>query len=479
MRVEERLAADPTARQLLEQLRSVSHAVKKLPQTPLGADIRDAVLRRAEREMLVTSPKDRTVNDSVRDISPRFTFGRSVRGWVWAGLATAAGLAIMAFNSSSHRNADMPATVAERRNEAVDQAKPNSDVIVKSARPEAPREPPAMAATPPTDQVASGGLAANQPMSRVEQERIAKRQLSPDANDANLLVVHVQLKPEAYKQRAFDEVLKRNGIAVEDSSDEAKSSPLAANRSAKDAVTRPSATAPAPLSGPETVGALRSGGSQSLPLSDLSTAASDNTDLLFVEAAPAQIQSCLEELHRDQSDYLAVAVDEDQAAANKAKRENAPEENWVQYNRGYMPQQQSLQRSEGNQFYYQTEHGRIAIDRGDNRSAEAQQTKQLSSNEKNVDHLSESRGQGDADEVAIGERSDSEVRPQCPGGRTRYQRDVAVECRHIPAIRRPQHQETPELKAAAQPSETLQVLFVLSPGDQPAISPPTETKAAK
>jgi hypothetical protein len=386
----------------------------------------------------------------------------------------------MAFTSSSSRNSDMPATVAERHNEPIDQAKPSSESIAKSARPEVPREPPAMTATPPTDQVVSGGLAANQPMSRVQQERMAERGLIPDANAANLLVVHVQLKPEAYKQRAFDEVLKQNGIAVEDSSDEKKSPPLSANRSANGEVAKRSAAAPVPLSASETVGALRSGGSQSQPLSDLSTAAADNTDLLFVEAAPAQIHSCLEKLHQDRSDYLAVAVDEDQAAANKTKGENAREENWVQYNRGYMPQQQSLQRSEDNRFYYQTEHGRIAIDRGDNRSAEAQQTEQLSSNEKNVDHLPESRGRA----MRMKSQSESVVTQQF-GGSARALRLDSNGMALSSAGTSQQYpdrdaKEIPEPKAggAAARDDTVQVLFVLSPSDESA-TPAPGTKAAK
>ena len=55
-RVEQRLAADPAARQLLEQLRAVSRAVKDLPAEPIGVDIRDTVLRRAERAMLISNP---------------------------------------------------------------------------------------------------------------------------------------------------------------------------------------------------------------------------------------------------------------------------------------------------------------------------------------------------------------------------------------------------------------------------------------
>ena len=56
-RVEERLAADPAARQLLDELRAVSRAMKDLPPATLGADLRETVLRRAERAMLVSGER--------------------------------------------------------------------------------------------------------------------------------------------------------------------------------------------------------------------------------------------------------------------------------------------------------------------------------------------------------------------------------------------------------------------------------------
>ncbi len=46
--VEARIANDPDAQQLLQQLRGVSQAVQKLPLEPVGRDLRDEILRRAE-----------------------------------------------------------------------------------------------------------------------------------------------------------------------------------------------------------------------------------------------------------------------------------------------------------------------------------------------------------------------------------------------------------------------------------------------
>jgi hypothetical protein len=46
-KVEGRLAADPAARQMLEQLRSVSQSVRSLPSENVGRDLRETILRRA------------------------------------------------------------------------------------------------------------------------------------------------------------------------------------------------------------------------------------------------------------------------------------------------------------------------------------------------------------------------------------------------------------------------------------------------
>ena len=50
-------------------------------------------------------------------------------------------------------------------------------------------------------------------------EAAAANKPSPDSGgtDANLLVVHLQVKPEAMQRRAFDSLLARNGIEIEDS----------------------------------------------------------------------------------------------------------------------------------------------------------------------------------------------------------------------------------------------------------------------
>ena len=97
--VEVRLAADPAARQLLEQLRLVSQSVQDLPEESLGLDLRAAVLQQAEpakrRARTSANPSSETPGSSTNgapslldgDPIPRITIGRSRRSWVWASLA--------------------------------------------------------------------------------------------------------------------------------------------------------------------------------------------------------------------------------------------------------------------------------------------------------------------------------------------------------------------------------------------------------
>ena len=68
VRVEARLSADPAARQLLDELRTVSQAMKSLPHAALGDDLRESVLRRAERAILVA--KDASAGTRVDHRTP-------------------------------------------------------------------------------------------------------------------------------------------------------------------------------------------------------------------------------------------------------------------------------------------------------------------------------------------------------------------------------------------------------------------------
>jgi anti-sigma factor RsiW len=81
--VEQLLAADPAARQLLEELRKVSEEVRALPKQSLGEDLRTSILRQAERRMLTeesagTVEKTAAPMPLARSIFRRFTTPRVI-----------------------------------------------------------------------------------------------------------------------------------------------------------------------------------------------------------------------------------------------------------------------------------------------------------------------------------------------------------------------------------------------------------------
>ncbi len=213
-RVEQRLAADPRAKQLLDELRAVSRTVKELPAATVGFDLRESVLRRAERAMLV--PSERAPALGLSDVVRRIPFGRSKRAWVWAGLALAAGLMLMFFDWEPERNQGMSGVVAQRdhsTSSAETRSEPQSQgqVDVDNLAAEPPASPASSPASAPL-----AAKAADHGGGGVGGSTAASGGRAAGAGD-NLerLVVYVNMTPEALRRRAFDAVLARNQIEVE------------------------------------------------------------------------------------------------------------------------------------------------------------------------------------------------------------------------------------------------------------------------
>ncbi len=159
--VESRLSEDPSAQQLLHQLRSVSEAVQALPLEVVGHDMRESILRKAEQAREQTTvPGLRAVGEhadasngeaaATLDAAPKFTLGQTRRGWIWASLAVAAALLIMVFGREPERDR-LPA-VAKVEGRAADETGRGRELAIR-----APNEPAARPATsetappPPSD----------------------------------------------------------------------------------------------------------------------------------------------------------------------------------------------------------------------------------------------------------------------------------------------------------------------------------------
>jgi anti-sigma factor RsiW len=530
VRVDARLASDPAARQLLDELRSVSHAVKGLPKQPLGADIRDTVLRRAERAMLSSKAGDPNSagGSSLDDTSPRFTIGRSLRGWIWAGLATAAALAIMAFESNSNREAQLPETVAKRDAEPAGEVKPAPELraIVKSERLGAASVPvaspiPELPATPQHN-AGSSVLADSKSALRDAHElstdnsryaAAAPRQSGPDGSqvagdkqavvstaaggevvhgtqfafdagaatpgnvDSDLLVVHLQVKPGAFKSGAFEHMLLDKGIAMEDTLDQSAAAPLAAPKSPTES------TAPSSAPGAQAGNLAVNSRPRQLDEALSNIASTADTDLFLVEAPKQQIESCLTDIHKDDQNYLGVAVDEKDIVKKKMDGVDASETNWGQYSRGVVPRRQTLERSANNDYILQTEQGAIAINRGLNGGSGAQQaTEQLERKEDN-NNVAQQRGR--AVRMRTQNQSQDNIADRLGGNA----RALRLDARNAPqstagaALRDfggSNNKNAPQQQTAPPADDTLQVLFILNSDKQPAAAPaPAETKAAK
>ena len=99
------MAADPAARQLLHELRSVSQAVQGLPPKTLGRDLTDEIVRHARDAKIAASPSESSL---LGDTLPKITIFGSPRAWIWASLALAAGLLIMFFQSDNKQANKLP-----------------------------------------------------------------------------------------------------------------------------------------------------------------------------------------------------------------------------------------------------------------------------------------------------------------------------------------------------------------------------------
>ena len=142
---------------------------------------------------------------------------------------------------------------------------------------------------------------------------------APDAaSPEDLLVVHVNMKPEALHNKVFDKVLFDNQIPVEEQAEEK--------------IDQSNASKPAE---------------------------SQNVDVVLVEASPSQVFSCLSDLKKDEANYLGIAVDDRLAPSSKEQGGKRLETDLAQYNRGSVPDQPQVEVAPDNNLniYYSTKQG--------------------------------------------------------------------------------------------------------------------------
>jgi anti-sigma factor RsiW len=425
--VEARLAADPAARQLLDELRHVSQAIRGLPQETLRRDMRESILRRATEEK---SSAQRPKSDDAPGPLPKFAIGRTRRAWVWAALAAAAALLIMFVERNPLEEEDRP-SVALRRHA------PPSLTVAPEFAPPAPSQAAGrdMAETNTTRAPAAAGGAASAARIDATDELAGAPASEPvgEFDQHQPVVVHVVAKREAIENKMFDQLLLSNGIAIQ-SAMPADSTVASADRYrtlASSSRTTERAAAPPADEDAE-------------------------VDVVLVEAPPTKILSCLADLNQDSANYLSVSVDESPSAGKAPAPAAAPakkiEMDLGKYSRGVVSQQQKDFFSRNKAFYYQQAPdgnyfgaGRGgALDMAESIEQEASQRRQLAR-----DH---SANEGRAQRVQVSKTEDRQA-----GELRKLGRQL--------------------IESSESASENLQVFFVLAPGEEPAASPPAENRA--
>jgi hypothetical protein len=278
------------------------------------------------------------------------------------------------------------------------------------------------------------------------EEHLAEVPSRSDA-DVELLVVHVNARPEALERKLFDGVLARNGITVEEppepATSELRDEGVAA--SSRSGVAGPRAS---------TLESSRAGEQAEL-------------DVVLVEAPPAQIYGCLAEIDADRANYLGIEVDDALVPPERAKSIESSNLDWKQHERGNVPMKQRLQVAPDNNLYLEADGKQYAL--GGSESGESSREREDAAKDK-LELAAQGRALrvqpqfgADYSGLAAGKLAKGAEAPsQAPASGVELD---AYKQHAWGFVRR----GAPALSAKA---DMLQVLFVLSADDEPATSPP-------
>ena len=339
--VEQRLASDPAAQQVVDELRAVSKTLRGLPPAVAGGGFTESVLRRVEAAQRVAPASSEDAAPTA--VPTRLPFGRSPRAWLWAGLAVAAALMLTVVLPDGNESGPTVAGLKAPASAAPAAAALDDSGLaeMEAALPAAPPAP-AMTASSPTDSGPAGVVAsldglADESLALAEEAEESPRfgfvppSLSA-ATESPQLFVRVQLRDEAFNNRFVDRVLTENGFLVEPAADE-----------------EPDAEMPRPA----VSSSSRSRRSESLPVAELGDRARSpsDADVLMVDGQAPQVAACLNYLKNDALNCVSIYVcptDEPEGeqpgepepsrrASGVATKSVAPQQQgnaWQLYNRG-------------------------------------------------------------------------------------------------------------------------------------------------
>lgn len=467
--VERRLAADPAARQLLEELRGASRALQSLPREVVGRDLSEAIVERVVGgRVSVFDGKAHSPPETDGGVLPKLTIGRSRRGWVWASVAVAAALLIMFLQSGNRQEepgnlsavAQRERTPAELR--AAKGATPSEEALAEVRALErgdattAPRDevqPPAsaLAAGPaPAARSAEGrGAELGQPLALG-----AAATNEPTGADEPLLVVRLVARREAIEQKKFERLLAENGITIEpDSSGDRPETDRRLRRKE----------------------ALETFTHRRLAETTTEHQAEESVDdhLVLVEAPATSIASLLSALHDDTANYLGVAVETEPAAeASSTGTWATPKAaaEFAQFSRGIVPPRDKQVLADTPYNFEQAHPGRRALfgPRGGSANAiSGSGLAEVPSASAKRDDSNIGRAPREAEPVAEASAATS---------RTARGQDASATVQGKHAEEQAVGVSGKVKKPSVLESEKLKVLFVLSLSDEPVASPASENR---
>jgi hypothetical protein len=297
-----------------------------------------------------------------------------------------------------------------------------------------------------------GGESKGAPLGSAASAIAARESLT--AADS-LVVVHVLAKPTAIQNRAFDKLLISNGISLE--------AETVGNEVADAAKVSPAL---------ESESAARQFGNMK------AAQHTDEVDMVLVDAPESAVKSCLADLQKDADNYASVEV-EVTPSLDRAKQQKQLEEKEEkvvtglgQFNRGMIPQQQK--ENFRNQFYYQSNAQQQLAKSEAAASTEPVINKQYQLNLQDLRRAqqrtqsSDNRGralrfsQSNADNLPLATSGPMATKAGTPANQS------------VPLPPAQQNAEPPATKLA---DSNLQVLFMLSPAEEAAASPPAEKRA--
>jgi len=470
--VERRLAADPAARQLLDELRGASRAMQSLPREVVGRDLSAAIVQRVVGERSSDAVgKPRSPQDSDDGVLPKLTIGRTRRGWVWASVAVAAALLMMFVQHDRRENEDrnnLPA-VAQRERlpaelRAANGAAPRERELAEG--PVLERGDATFALREETQPPAASALAVGQapaappPEARNHESGQAvafdrEPRNDPMSTQEPLVVVRVLVKREAIEQKKFERLLAAHGITFEPepNGEQPEIDRRLGQQGIEDLARRRLAQTTA----------------------ERAPGAAEDREWVLVEAPAGAIASCLKDLHGDEENFLGVAVEDgpatDQVSSSESLAAQKPAADLSQFNRGIVPpRSQRALPSDESYFQHQAEQGGGALAVPGGGVEGSPRDGGLGAGQPSVPHR-DLLNMGRARRV-----TELMVAAEAAKAKSRHAKNALsaeqLESQPGSLVRVPGNVKEP----AKAEGEQLKVLFVLSPGDESAASPAAENR---